>query len=216
MRFLQLQAAAAQLGVRIVLAAVEQQQPADVPPDAPNLWVQLFMSDRSSLGPVLLEGVTPRELLSVLPTGARLAVRSSAPATTGVPDGVQLKLPRLVISAAEAACLQQHDQECPVCLTDFSADDELVCLPCAGQHKAHWVCLQPWLKSANTCPTCRFTLPTSDTEATQVEHQQSLQAAHDALAALRRAAAQDVTQASSTLHAPDALAESHATFVSRP
>jgi len=103
--FLQLQVAAADPDTRIVLAAVEQQQPADADADAANLWVQLFLSDRSSLGPALLEGVTARELLSVLPQSARLAVRS-AQSTTGVPDGVQLKLPRLVLSAAEAACLE--------------------------------------------------------------------------------------------------------------
>jgi hypothetical protein len=216
--FLQLQVAAADPDTRIVLAAVEQQQPADADADAANLWVQLFLSDRSSLGPALLEGVTARELLSVLPQSARLAVRS-AQSTTGVPDGVQLKLPRLVLSAAEAACLQQHDQECPICLTEFSAEDELVCLPCAGQHKAHWECLQPWLKSAQTCPTCRFVLPTSDTEAAQAEHQQSLQVANDAIAALRRDAAQfaahrpDAAQASSAPHAPGAFADPHAAFV---
>ena len=216
--FLQLQVAAADAGTRIVLAAVEQQQPADADADAANLWVQLFMSDRSSLGPALLEGVTARELLSVLPQGARLAVRS-AQSAKGVPDRVQLKLPRLVLSAAEAACLQQDGQECPICLTEFSAEDELVCLPCAGQHKAHWECLQPWLKSAHTCPTCRFVLPTCNTEAAQADHQQSLQAANDAIAALRRDAAQsaahrqDAAQASSAPHAPGAFAEPHTASV---
>ena len=211
--FLQLQAAAADPGTRIVLAAVEQLQPAEAD-GATNLWVQLFMSDRSSLGPALLEGVTARELLSVLPQGAHLAMRSTQ-STAGVPNGVQLKLPRLVLSAAEATCLQQHDQECPICLTEFAAEDELVCLPCEGQHKVHWQCLQPWLKSAHTCPTCRFALPTSEAEAAQAEHQQSLHEANKAIAELRRDAAQsaahpqDAAQTSSAPHAPGAVADPH-------
>ena len=84
-----------------------------------------------------------------------------------------------------------------------------------GEHKVHWQCLQPWLKSAHTCPTCRFALPTSEAEAAQAEHQQSLQMANEAIAELRRDAAQsaahpqDAAQTSSAPQAPGAFADPH-------
>jgi len=66
-----------------------------------------------------------------------------------------------VLTAYEAAAIRV---ECPVCLLEMQAGDELVCLPCDGAHVGHWTCMQPWLKQAASCPCCRFEMPTSSEE----------------------------------------------------
>ena len=74
------------------------------------------------------------------------------------------------LSEDEAAALRSRDVAgCPVCLEAYKAGDELLCLPCDGKHAGHWACLQPWLEQAATCPCCRFELPTSNDDPTEVE-----------------------------------------------
>lgn len=51
-------------------------------------------------------------------------------------------------------------ENCSVCKDDFEINQELVNLPC--KHSFHDECLAPWLKERNSCPTCRFELPTDD------------------------------------------------------
>jgi hypothetical protein len=70
------------------------------------------------------------------------------------------------LTACEAATLRV---ECPVCLLEMEAGDELVCLPCDGAHVGHWQCMQPWLMQAASCPCCRFEMPTSSDEQEQFD-----------------------------------------------
>jgi len=51
-------------------------------------------------------------------------------------------------------------ENCSVCKEDFEISQELINLPC--KHVFHEECLTPWLKERNSCPTCRFELPTDD------------------------------------------------------
>ena len=62
--------------------------------------------------------------------------------------------------------------ECCVCLVPFGDisehdvekmvgdDREVIEMPC--DHSFHSACIIPWLKEHNSCPTCRFELPTDD------------------------------------------------------
>lgn len=43
---------------------------------------------------------------------------------------------------------------CPICLTDFSEGDEIRILP-ACRHRFHVGCIDTWLLSHCSCPTCR-------------------------------------------------------------
>lgn len=70
----------------------------------------------------------------------------------------------------EAAALKAQDKgECPVCLTQLDAGDEVLCMPCDGAHSGHWGCMKPWLGKASTCPCCRFQLPSSNDERPQFD-----------------------------------------------
>ncbi len=64
-------------------------------------------------------------------------------------------LPRRPARTADAV------DTCVVCLTNFELDDVMVTLPCV--HKFHETCILPWLRSKNTCPSCRQILPSTPT-----------------------------------------------------
>ncbi|CAM9230246.1 unnamed protein product, partial [Lampetra fluviatilis] len=55
------------------------------------------------------------------------------------------------------ACLPR----CPVCLASLCGGLGTT-LPCA--HLFHHSCIKPWLQQTNSCPVCRYELPTDDPE----------------------------------------------------
>eukprot|EP00826_Nyctotherus_ovalis_P033742 TRINITY_DN2749_c0_g1_i1.p2 TRINITY_DN2749_c0_g1~~TRINITY_DN2749_c0_g1_i1.p2 ORF type:complete len:246 (-),score=68.33 TRINITY_DN2749_c0_g1_i1:167-904(-) len=50
--------------------------------------------------------------------------------------------------------------ECSICKEEFKRAEKVVRLPC--KHLFHPDCIMPWLAQHNSCPTCRFELPTDD------------------------------------------------------
>ncbi|KAD5802604.1 hypothetical protein R6Q59_023858 [Mikania micrantha] len=51
---------------------------------------------------------------------------------------------------------------CAVCKDQFVIDDDTKQLPC--KHMYHPDCIIPWLSQRNSCPVCRFQLPTEDAD----------------------------------------------------
>ncbi|WVZ77540.1 hypothetical protein U9M48_025398, partial [Paspalum notatum var. saurae] len=51
---------------------------------------------------------------------------------------------------------------CAVCKDGISPGQSVLKLPC--KHYFHGDCIRPWLNIRNTCPVCRFELPTGDAE----------------------------------------------------
>lgn len=51
---------------------------------------------------------------------------------------------------------------CAVCKDQFLLDMQVKMLPC--KHMYHSDCILPWLEMNNSCPVCRFQLPTEEDE----------------------------------------------------
>jgi hypothetical protein len=49
---------------------------------------------------------------------------------------------------------------CSICLMDINDGQNTILLPCG--HMFHSDCVTKWLEIHNTCPLCRFELPTDD------------------------------------------------------
>ena len=51
---------------------------------------------------------------------------------------------------------EMKDQSCPICIQNYSPDDETLMLKC--EHRFHNICLREWFFSKNTCPVCRMSV----------------------------------------------------------
>nr|XP_043617621.1 E3 ubiquitin-protein ligase RING1-like [Erigeron canadensis] len=67
------------------------------------------------------------------------------------------KLPNVKITKE---LLESDYSDCAVCKDSFELDEEVKQLPC--KHMYHPDCILPWLELHNSCPVCRFELPTDD------------------------------------------------------
>ncbi|PIA60934.1 hypothetical protein AQUCO_00300448v1 [Aquilegia coerulea] len=67
-------------------------------------------------------------------------------------------------SYVEALKTKQYDKEnskeesCSVCYQEFLMAEDVTLMPCS--HIFHNNCIGRWLEMTNTCPMCRFTMPT--------------------------------------------------------
>ncbi|CAL5059816.1 unnamed protein product [Urochloa decumbens] len=94
---------------------------------------------------------TYMNLLRSLEGHTEEAVRQ-LPASRAVVEGLQ----EVVLSEVETS------HGCAVCKDGIAAGLSVLRLPC--KHYFHADCIRPWLAIRNTCPVCRFELPTGDAE----------------------------------------------------
>ncbi|EAZ43144.1 hypothetical protein OsJ_27734 [Oryza sativa Japonica Group] len=125
-------------------AGMDQPEPelevlADVPPPPPPPADEGFVytSDRDVYEVLVGEGL----FLKSKPPAARSAVEA---------------LPSAVVAAGEDG----EWEECAVCRDGVAAGERVKRLPCS--HGYHEECIMPWLDVRNSCPLCRFELPTDD------------------------------------------------------
>uniref|UniRef100_A0A6V7QY64 RING-type E3 ubiquitin transferase n=1 Tax=Ananas comosus var. bracteatus TaxID=296719 RepID=A0A6V7QY64_ANACO len=68
-------------------------------------------------------------------------------------------LPSVVLAEEDLA---KDGIQCAVCKDGILVDERVKQLPCS--HHFHEECILPWLGMRNTCPLCRYELPTDDPE----------------------------------------------------
>ncbi|TMW99822.1 hypothetical protein EJD97_001920 [Solanum chilense] len=66
-------------------------------------------------------------------------------------------LPTVAVSKGD---LENNNATCAICKDELSLGEKVRQLPCA--HRYHGDCILPWLGIRNTCPVCRYELPTDD------------------------------------------------------
>ncbi|KAM7274469.1 hypothetical protein ACFE04_016335 [Oxalis oulophora] len=76
-------------------------------------------------------------------------------ANTGVQKKALKSFP--IVSYSPELKLPGLDTECAICLSDFSVGEKLRLLP-KCQHGFHTRCIDKWLSSHSSCPTCRHCL----------------------------------------------------------
>lgn len=163
-------------GARIVQLCVKDHSASR----SPHLHVQVHMKDRRgetlSSEWSLLNGVSLDALKAAAIKLASRAVRfhmhEDEPARKKCNVTFLESLSRCThdLSADEASQLTTEGRDaCSVCLVEFEESANIVCMPCDGQHVAHWACIRPWLQEAATCPECRFELPVEGEQSTSSE-----------------------------------------------
>ncbi|KAI3462843.1 hypothetical protein Pfo_019506 [Paulownia fortunei] len=85
------------------------------------------------------------------------ALKGSPPAAKSVVEN----LPWVVLTKEE---LGEANSEvvCAVCKDEVAVGDKVTRMPCC--HLFHGDCILPWLRIRNTCPVCRYELPTDDAD----------------------------------------------------
>lgn len=84
----------------------------------------------------------------------------------GEKEGYEIPAARAAVVALRAvevfnaAASNAGEVECVICKEEMSEGRDVCEMPC--QHLFHWKCILPWLSKKNTCPSCRFQLPTDD------------------------------------------------------
>ncbi|KAI3440556.1 BZIP domain-containing protein [Psidium guajava] len=68
-------------------------------------------------------------------------------------------LPTIVLGRGD---VEKNVGPCPVCKDEFDVGEKVVDLPCS--HRYHSDCILPWLRMRNTCPVCRYELPTNESD----------------------------------------------------
>lgn len=81
------------------------------------------------------------------------SLMSSPPAAKSVIDNLQM----VVLSQED---VEKKNTLCAVCKDEISLEEQAKQLPCS--HLYHGDCILPWLRIRNTCPVCRYELPTDD------------------------------------------------------
>ncbi|KAL1219746.1 RING-H2 finger protein ATL80 [Cardamine amara subsp. amara] len=109
------------------------------------VWLRrLAAGNRTASGSQGGSGQSPPPPVAAANKGLKKKVLQSLPKTTFSPESP---------SAEKLA-------ECAICLTEFTAGDELRILPQCG-HGFHVSCIDTWLGSHSSCPSCRQILVVS-------------------------------------------------------
>ncbi|KAG9148457.1 hypothetical protein Leryth_024454 [Lithospermum erythrorhizon] len=93
------------------------------------------------------------------------ALKGSPPAAKSVVEN----LPSIVLKTDD---VKEVNVVCAVCKDDIAVGEEVNKLPCS--HYYHGDCIVPWLTIRNSCPVCRYELPTDDADYERRKNERSI------------------------------------------
>ncbi|KAF3970785.1 hypothetical protein ACB098_01G081000 [Castanea mollissima] len=90
------------------------------------------------------------------PSPQAAAIPTSVPpspslANKGLKKKILKSLPKLTFTADSAS---KFSSECAICLSEFATGDQILVLPQCS-HGFHVACIETWLGSHSSCPSCR-------------------------------------------------------------
>ncbi|KAL8118579.1 uncharacterized protein LOC141723844 [Apium graveolens] len=83
-------------------------------------------------------------------------------ALKGSPPAAKSVVENLVSVVLTKDYVKENNVVCAVCKDEIGVEERATRLPCS--HHYHGECIVPWLNMRNTCPVCRFELPTDDAD----------------------------------------------------
>lgn len=86
-------------------------------------------------------------------------------ALKGSPPAAKSVVENLVSVVLTKDYVKENNVVCAVCKDEIGVEERATRLPC--NHHYHGECIVPWLNMRNTCPVCRFELPTDDADYEQ-------------------------------------------------
>lgn len=104
------------------------------------------------------DGETPNHLLHL----ARLLRDYNMFEELGVEHKLAPPASKKIVEELPEETIDDEGKQCPVCLKTHEIGEIVKKLPC--QHCFHNTCIIPWLIKTNSCPLCRYELPTDDEE----------------------------------------------------
>eukprot|EP00252_Welwitschia_mirabilis_P026241 TRINITY_DN851_c0_g2_i2.p1 TRINITY_DN851_c0_g2~~TRINITY_DN851_c0_g2_i2.p1 ORF type:complete len:625 (+),score=140.82 TRINITY_DN851_c0_g2_i2:387-2261(+) len=78
----------------------------------------------------------------------------------GAPPAAESAIERLPVMVINESHVADNSSVCAICKDSLSIGDQANQLPCL--HLYHLPCILPWLRARNSCPVCRYELPTDD------------------------------------------------------
>ncbi|WOL16838.1 hypothetical protein Cni_G25626 [Canna indica] len=117
-----------------------------------------------------------------------------APQCKGLKKKALRALPKVSYDASTAAVADGRLAECPICLAEFVEGDEIRILPQCG-HGFHVGCIDTWLGSHSSCPSCRRVLVVAAAQPSRCQRCGASSGDSGAAAASAAAAAEEVAKA---------------------
>lgn len=75
-------------------------------------------------------------------------------------EGNQVAAAAAAVVALASVEVSGGGKECVICKEDMKQGRDVCKMPCT--HLFHWMCILSWLRKTNTCPCCRYRLPSDD------------------------------------------------------
>ncbi|KAL3835309.1 hypothetical protein ACJIZ3_010045 [Penstemon smallii] len=87
-------------------------------------------------------------------------IAENDPNRYGTPPASKSAVEGLPIIKITEQMLASDSSQCAVCKDSFELNEDAMQIPC--KHLYHKDCIVPWLELHNSCPVCRYELPTDD------------------------------------------------------